>query len=66
MAVFPKASLAVMVRLSATPAVGVVDAAANTRLLAVAELTAMVAEMPALPPRNANVTDDATDSSARC
>jgi hypothetical protein len=43
MAVFPKPSLAVMVRLSVAPAVGVVVAAASVRVAAFAAFTVMTA-----------------------
>src|SRR5213594_3213907 len=47
-AVFPNASLAVSVRLSAAPAVGLVDAAASTSRVAVAGLTVMPDCVPAI------------------
>src|SRR5947209_4628155 len=47
-AVFPNASTAVIVRLSATPAVGVVDAAANDRLAADAGDTVTDSPVPLL------------------
>ena len=48
MAVLPYGSLAVIVRLSSAPAVGVVEAAARSRLAALAGATEMLLETPVM------------------